>query len=217
MVRPGAPRDAPLLSRLARHPEFGALVTAVALFTFFAIVGRDAGFLSFSATAGWLNAAAELGIVVVPVALLMIAGEFDLSVGSVLGGATIITAAGSGYYDLPLFVSVAIALAFGVVVGLGNGLLVNRTHLPSFIVTLAANYVCLGVALGASRALTSTSTISLELSGFWKQVFAAKVDDFNIAILWWLAICAGALWVLRRTPFGAWICAAPASPRPGSS
>ena len=70
---------------LVRRPETGALIGTVGVFVFFAIFG-GAKFLSAGGAASWLNVAAELGIIALPVGLLMIAGELDLSVGSVLAG-----------------------------------------------------------------------------------------------------------------------------------
>ena len=72
-----------LLWRLFRRPESGVVMAALAIFVFFAIFG-GAQFLSLGGTASWLNIAAELAIIALPVGLLMISGEFDLSVGSVV-------------------------------------------------------------------------------------------------------------------------------------
>src|SRR5215203_5427916 len=74
------------LRRMLVRPEMGALAGAIAVWLFFAIVAGDSGFLSLSGTATYLSVAAELGILAVAVALLMIGGEFDLSIGSIIGG-----------------------------------------------------------------------------------------------------------------------------------
>ena len=58
------------------------------VFIFFAIFG-GAQFLTTGGTASWLNIASELALVALPVALLMIAGEFDLSVGSVVASSSV--------------------------------------------------------------------------------------------------------------------------------
>ena len=73
----------PLLRLLSRS-EFGALGGAFVVWAFFAVVAGDSGFLSLRGTATYLEVAAELGIVAIAVALLMIGGEFDLSVGSLI-------------------------------------------------------------------------------------------------------------------------------------
>ncbi len=70
--------------------------------------------------------------------MLMIAGEFDLSVGSMVGAASMLVAICTGYLDLNPWIGVGVAYAASVLIGLGNGFIVVRTRLPSFIVTLAA-------------------------------------------------------------------------------
>src|SRR5688500_3815736 len=85
-----------------RRPEFGALVGALLVFAFFAVAAGGKGFLTLDGTASWLNVAAELGIITLPVAMLMIAGEFDLSVGSVVGASSMVVAIGSAHYGLPI-------------------------------------------------------------------------------------------------------------------
>src|ERR1700753_105931 len=83
------------LKGLARRTGLGSVLAAVLVFFFFAITTRGAGFVSIDGTAGWLDTAAELGIIAIPVGVLMVAGEFDLSVGAVVGGSSIIVATGS--------------------------------------------------------------------------------------------------------------------------
>ena len=73
------------LSRLLSRPEVGAIIGAVLVWVFFAIVAYNNSFVSWATTASILNRAAPLGILAVVVALLMIGGEFDLSIGSILG------------------------------------------------------------------------------------------------------------------------------------
>src|SRR5262245_32061817 len=78
--------------RLFMRPEMGAISGAIVVWIFFAIVAGDRGFLSWAGTANYLVVSAELGILAVPVALLMIGGEFDLSIGSTLGACGMIVA-----------------------------------------------------------------------------------------------------------------------------
>src|SRR5947208_11575402 len=80
LVRVGA------LSRLLTRPDIGALLGAIAVFFAFAYFARAVGWLSDPGiAAGWTDQAAQYGIVAVPVALLMIGGEFDLLAGGMIG------------------------------------------------------------------------------------------------------------------------------------
>ena len=72
------------LRRMLVRPEVGAAAGALLVWLVFAAVAGPA-LRSLEGTAAFLNAAAPLGILAVAVALLMIAGEFDLSVGSIIG------------------------------------------------------------------------------------------------------------------------------------
>ncbi|HEV7664725.1 MAG TPA: ABC transporter permease [Chloroflexota bacterium] len=191
----------------------GALAGSIAVWTFFAIVAGRTGFLTVGGTATYLQVAAELGILAVAVALLMIGGEFDLSVGSILGATGMIVAALTVQLNWSIWAALAVALAFALLIGFFNGYLVLRTGLPSFIVTLATLYIVRGATIGATRLLTGRTQIGglAQASGYdtAKAVFASTVNiggaNFSISILWWLVVAAFATVILLRTPFGNWI------------
>jgi simple sugar transport system permease protein len=196
-----------ILPRLARAPGFGAAVAASVLYVFFALDAGRHGFTSVAGTASWLNTAADLGVIAAPVGLLMIAGEFDLSTGSVVGVSSITIGLLNGYYHDSLLLSAAVAMAIGVAVGMANGLLVTRTAAPSFIVTLASNYILAGLALAISQSVAQTTQVPVLASGATADIFAGQAGQFNVAILWWLFVAASGTWVLTRRRFGNWILA----------
>lgn len=203
-------------SRLLRSPSkmiwIGPELAWALIFAFFCVVGGANGFASPAGTAGWLNIAAELGIIAVPVGLLMISGEFDLSTGSMVGAASIIVAVGTSTYHLPVVVSVAVALLVAVGVGTFNATLVERSKLPSLIVTLASNMFLMGTALGLSRLLVGTSMILVREEGWAEALLATKLGPFNVSILWWALAALIAAGVLQRTPFGNWLLATGGNP-----
>ncbi len=202
-------RHAGLLTRLLRRPALGAVVGAVGVWVFFAITAGDAGFLSFEGTANYLAVAAELGITGVAVAMLMIAGEFDLSIGSMLGVGGMIVALGTVEYGLPLGVVLVLTLIVALAVGFLNGYVVVRTGLQSFIVTLAGLFILRGLLLAVTRLLTGLTVVGgvsdAVLGSPLTPLFSGYISGFPAVILWWLAITALAAWVLRRTTFGNWI------------
>ena len=197
--------DGGVLRGLIRRPEIGAAAAFLVTYLFFAATTSGTGFVSPDGTAGWLNLAAELGIVAIPVGLLMISGEFDLSIGSTVGMASMILALGTRYFGLPDWSMILLALAAGGLVGLANGLAVVRTGLPSFIVTLAANFIVIGGTMGVSRLVANVTSSSVAVSDPVKWLFAARWDQANIAILWWAAVALIGWWVLAKSPFGSWI------------
>lgn len=188
-----------------RRPETGALAGTLGVLIFFSAIGGSA-FLSPGGTASWLNVAAELGIIAIPVGLLMIAGQLDLSVGSVLASSSMTLAIVSGYYGAPVFVGIAAALALGLSVGFVNGLLVTRTKVPSFVVTLATLFALAGLTLGLSRVLTGTTSIALNAGPIAKPMFGALIDGkWEVAIIWWIVVAVVVSWILHVTVYGNWI------------
>lgn len=196
-----------ILPRLAQAPEFGAAAAAVILYAFFALDAGSNGFTSVAGTASWLNTAADLGVIAVPVGLLMIAGEFDLSTGSVVGVSSITMGLLNGHYHDPLLLSAVAAIAIGVAVGMTNGLLVTKTRAPSFIVTLATNYILAGLALVIAQSVAQTTQVPVLARGVTAHILAGQAGQFNVAILWWLVVAASGAWVLMRRRFGIWILA----------
>ncbi|HEX9107149.1 MAG TPA: ABC transporter permease [Longimicrobiales bacterium] len=188
---------------------------ALAVWILFAIVGGPA-FRSAGGVAAVLNAAAPLGIVAAPVALLMIAGEFDLSVGSTIGAAGMALLLLTQQFGWPLWAALLGALALAGLVGLCNGWLVVRTRLPSFLVTLGTMYIVRGLTIALSRLWTGRTQMSgLEATpGFdaIRPILAADLGPISVAVVWWLAVTAAAEWLLRRTRFGNWTFAAGGAP-----
>jgi simple sugar transport system permease protein len=197
------------LRKQLTRPELAAIGGAILVFAFFAIAAGDSGFLTFGGTISYLQVAAQLGIVAVPVALLMINGEFDLSVGSMVGAAGIIIAITVTQYGWPLFAGVLLACAVALLVGLFNGYLVIKTGLPSFIVTLAMLFALRGLTIGFSRLITGRTQIgglgSATEGDILFPVFAGEIAGVPVSVIWWLGLAVLGTWVLQRTTFGNWI------------
>jgi simple sugar transport system permease protein len=191
--------------RLLRRPEAGAIFAAILVYLFFAVAAWKASFVSLNGAAAWLDTSAELGIMALAIGMLMIAGEFDLSIGSVIGATSIILAIGTNHYAINPWIMLAAVFALGALIGLINGLIVVRTGLPSFIVTLATNYGIVGAALGFSRLLTNTTSSSMLTTPGVDFLFAKQWGQANIAILWWVGLTLAAMVALTRTSFGNWI------------
>jgi simple sugar transport system permease protein len=209
-TRPAASRvrDVNPAKRLLGRPELASVAGCVLVFIFFAVTAGDNGFLSKDGTASYLEVAAQVGIVGVPVALLMIAGEFDLSVGSMVGAAGMIIAISTSEFTWPLWAGILLAFAVAAGVGFFNGYLVVKTGLPSFIVTLGMLFALRGATIGFSRLLTDRTQLSLWppfMNGFIQDVVAGKIGPFSVSILWWLALAAVATYVLANTIFGNWV------------
>src|SRR3954452_13719824 len=149
-----------VLSRLLLRPDIGALVGAIAVFLAFAYFARAVNWIGDPAiAANWTDQAAQYGIVAVPVALLMIGGEFDLSAGVMIGSSGLLLGYLATHAHMNIWPAIVIVLLFGLAVGLVNGLTVAKTRLPSFIVTLATFFVLQGVNAAGTLKLTGTTAI----------------------------------------------------------
>jgi simple sugar transport system permease protein len=208
------------LKTLLRRPELGAIGGAILIWVVFALAAGDR-FVSLRGTANYLAVASELGILAVAVALLMIGGQFDLSIGSMIGACGMITALLSVEFGWNIWAAIGASLLVALALGALNGVLVVRTRLPSFIITLGSLFVVRGLTIALTRIVTGRTQVGglAETAGFESAsaVFAhifAIVDpasarglnaNFPISILWWLLVAGLATYLLLRTRPGNWI------------
>jgi simple sugar transport system permease protein len=182
-------------------PELAALAGAIVVWISFAILG-GAAFRSGTATLTILNAAAPLAIRAVAVALLMIGGEFDLSVGSIIGMCSMTVMLLTQHFGGGVLPALLLALLLALLVGWLNGVLVTRTGLPSFIVTLGTLFVVRGLTIAVTRLLTRRT----QLGGLADaHGFMLMDKTFGNALLWCVIVAVIATFVLQRTHWGNWI------------
>jgi simple sugar transport system permease protein len=206
--------------KLLRRPELGSIGGAILVWIIFAFAAGS-NFVSLRGTANFLTVAAELGILAVAVSLLMIGGEFDLSIGSIMGACGMMIAILSVEYGWNIWAAIFASLVMALVIGALNALLVIRTRLPSFIITLGSLFIVRGMTIGLTREITGRTQVGgvKEVAGYdsASTVFAhifAIIDpastrglsaNFPISILWWLLIAGLATYLLLRTRPGNWI------------
>ncbi|KTR94199.1 ribose ABC transporter permease [Microbacterium testaceum] len=197
--------------RLLARPEIGALVAALAVMLFFSAYTPN--FLTLAGAGVWLESGSTFGIMAVAVALLMIGGEFDLSAGVLTGFTALIVGILTTHYGLNIWVAVFVALVAALAIGALNGLIVMKTGLPSFIVTLGTFFVLAGVDLAVTKLITGQVAIQgLTKVPFYDSIqplfgSSVRIGDgtFYVSVLWWVIVTAIATWVLLRTRAGNWI------------
>ncbi|QTE02319.1 ABC transporter permease [Streptomyces cyanogenus] len=201
----------PLALRLLARPEVGVFLGAVAVLVFFLITAppvRDG-----SSMANILYQSSTIGIMALPVALLMIGGEFDLSSGVAVISSALTASMLSYQLTVNVWTGVIVALVVSLGIGAFNGWMVVRTGLPSFLVTLGTFLILQGANLAVTKMVTgnvATDDIS-DMDGFGqaKKIFASTFDvagvQVKITVIWWLVFAALATWVLLRTRYGNWI------------
>jgi simple sugar transport system permease protein len=197
---------------LADSPQVVALITFLVVFAFFGFVADN--FLTPVAISNILTFASIQGIIVVGVAMLMIAGEFDLSVGSNLAVASFVFALtmNAGVAPLP---AMLFALLVSTLLGAANGLIVISSGIPSFIATLGTMLAYRGIARAIGGGTFAKCTgpkplLFIVLNGAidsLNQLFE-PVSNFRVSILWFLLIAVVMTMVLMRTRFGNWVFAA---------
>jgi simple sugar transport system permease protein len=200
------------IQRFIAKPEFGPLVLLIAEIAVFWSINPD--FLSPLNISNTLSFTVELGLIALAMTLLMTAGEFDLSVGSVFGFAPVLmwTLFNSGITSLE--VAFVIALGLAALIGLANGLFVTRIKISSFLVTLGMLLVVRGVALFISDGFPQRTWSAGQ---HWlAQVLVGDfyVGPFRIymSLFWFIAVALALGYVLTQTKAGNWIQATGGNP-----
>lgn len=199
------------LARILQRPEVGALVAAIVVFVFFAV--QTDVFATPAGASTWLRSASTIGIMAVAVALLMIGGEFDLSAGAMTGFTGLTVGVLTTQYGLNIWLAILVSLAFALGVGVLNGVMVMRTGLPSFIVTLGTFFVLQGIDLALVKALIGQVAIQgmADVPSYAQpeKIFGSSllVDGGRVyaSVFWWIGVTLLATWVLMRTRVGNWI------------
>lgn len=200
------------LQRLVAMPEFGPLVLLVAEIALFTAINPT--FLSPLNVSNTLTFTVELGIIALAMTLLMTAGEFDLSVGSMFGFAPVLMWTLYNAGALPFGAAFLAAMLVALAIGLFNGLFVTRLRIPSFLVTLGMLLVVRGTALYITDGFPQR-TWSAE--GTW--LATALVGDFYVgpfriyaSLFWFIGLALAFGYVLNRTKAGNWIQASGGNP-----
>ncbi|NPA90664.1 MAG: ABC transporter permease [Chloroflexi bacterium] len=197
-----------LRGKLAEYPEAVAFISFLLIFTFFASVNEH--FLTPIAISNILTFGSIVGIVVIGVAMLMISGEFDLSVGSIFAVASYVFALSLNRGIHPLL-ALTLALAVSAFLGLVNGLIVVGTRIPSFIATLGTMLAYRGIARAVGHGRFATykgprpflfDVLNAPLESL-NRLFSPPAT-FRLSILWFLAIAILMSFVLLRTRYGNW-------------
>lgn len=219
--------------RFLSRPELGSVSGTVLVFVFFIIVAGDSGMFSAAGVMNWSTVSAQLGIIGIGACMLMIGGEFDLSIGSMIGFAGMMIAIPAVYWGWPVWTAILFAFSGALLVGFTNGYIVVKTGLPSFIVSLAFLFILRGLTIALSIHFTNrtivggvgelaegdwlASAFGGEIGGWLFEWLASVgvissfpngdpvVSGIPMVIVWWglLAVICG--WVLMRTKYGNWI------------
>lgn len=176
--------------------QYVIYVVFATIFVFFAATLHSDGFLNSSNLLNIIRQTATISVMATAMTFVIGAAEIDLSVGSLAGLSSCITALGIEHWGVAP--GILCGLGIGVLVGTINGSLVTLLRIPSFLVTLGM----LGIAQGVAMWITAEAAVPI-LSNGYNNVFGG--GDFGPipSLVFWtgLFVVVGAF-VLRKTTFG---------------
>lgn len=197
------------LKQFIKSNEFGATVTLIVIWGLFAIFLNNVGFNSFRSIKAMLELASVTGILAVPSTLLLISGEFDLSIGSMLALSGLLFAICVTKLGMSLWVAVIVVFAFALLFGFIQGGIVVKTRVPSLIVSLGMLFFLRGITYGVLNTFIGRT----DMGGFGAyagktvlyQIFAGKLGLVDAPIIWWFCLTIVGMYILNFTTFGNWI------------
>lgn len=190
-------------SRLLLMVErYGLVALLLAMIVAFCLIPASSeAFATHANLTNILGGEATLCIVAIAYTLPLMVGQLDLSVASIAGLGSVVTAATMSDFGAPLFVSIVVALAFGLLIGALNGYLIAIAGLDSIIVTLAGMTLISGCVEWYTKGLTINTGISSALTDFGSlQWLGFPRISFLL-----LALVVLSWYLIEKTPFGRYI------------
>lgn len=157
----------------------------------------DFRYLDFSNLQSMMRAIPPLGIVAIGIGILMIAGEFDLSVGATFVLAPFLVAQ-SLLWGVPLPFALLLAFAFAAAIGLCNGLITVAFKIPSFITTLGTMMFLRGVV----RFVSDNKSMRFDLGEALKAVLTGEIGLLQMQVVWFVLFVVAAYLLLVRHRLG---------------
>jgi simple sugar transport system permease protein len=182
------------------RPELASIAGVVAALIFFSLATPL--FLDTATFVPATSLAAQFGIVAVGVTLLMIGGQFDLSVGAIVGLTSWSMYLFGQQLSLPPELAIVAALGFGTGLGLINGIIVVRTGLASFIVTLATAMVYRGFLTMQTAGMPIVVDFPDQLT---ELLSGTGLGGYRMSVLWFVVLATVATFFLQRTTTGNWV------------
>jgi len=192
-----APPKRSAFRRMFGLRDFGVLVAALLVGAFFSAFTPV--FLTPYNLFNILRQTAELGIIAMAMTMLIVAGEFDLSVGAIYAVTGVVTGVLASRLGVNIWLAAAAGVASALALGLLNAILIATTRINSFIATLSTMMVFRGVAM----VLSQGQPISFQLDFFMDLFGRAELfGALPVPVVWFAAWGVFAYVLLHRTTFG---------------
>lgn len=181
-----------------KYEEAGVIIALLALVITFASLNSE--FMTLRTWGTIFTFAAVMGIIALGATLLMVAGEFDLSVGSVCALAGMLFAMGVVNHDYSTYAMLPLVLVVGCVLGFLNGFITLSTGIPSFITTLGTMLIWRGVVLGTTGGFSISLVEGRAGAMTW---FGTDMGEgLFSAVLWWVGLAAALHLLFKYTRLG---------------
>lgn len=195
--RAAATKGRTAMQRLFGLRDFGVLVAALLIGAFFSAITPV--FLTPYNLFNILRQTAELGIIAMAMTILIVAGEFDLSVGAIYAVTGVVTGVLASRHDVNIWFAAAVGMVAALLLGLLNAVLIATTRINSFIATLST----MMVFRGAAMVLSQGQPISFRLDFFMDLFGRAELFGvLPVPVVWFAAWGIFAWLLLHRTTFG---------------
>ena len=171
-------------------------VAAALIFSLFAVVLRDDGFLTASNLLNIGRQAAPIAVMAVGMTFALASSEIDLSVGSVAALSSLVAAETVGDYGF--VAGAAVALAVGAGIGLVNGLITVKVRIPSFLVTLGM----LGIVSGIARNMNNLQSLPIRNDTFLAVFGAGSLGPVSSLLIWTVVVGLVGHLVLHQLRWG---------------
>jgi len=181
-----------------RESERFALIGVWIVLIIFFIVMVPNTFPTAANVSNMLGSQAVLLVLALAVIIPLRAGDYDLSIASVLTLSAVITAALNVNLGIPVWQAAIVAIVAGALVGAVNGFIVTKFGINPFIVTLGVGTVVIGIAYPISDSRTITGVDSSLSAVMLTKPFLGIPLDFFYAVI----LCAIVAYVFSRTAFG---------------
>ena len=191
------------MGSLRRTRSMSTFIIAALLFALFSLFSPGRYFATLDNLLIFLATEAEFAIIALAVGVLMIAGEFDLSVGSVLAfcSLTFMKLLGVGVNAV---LALLIAIVVGMLVGLFNGIITVKAQIPSFITTLGGLMLWRGITLFWSGGLQQGLELE-KMPGLYAAVGGAKFGFIPVQFIWLVGITVVAVFFMSYHKVGNWV------------
>jgi simple sugar transport system permease protein len=191
------------MGSLRRTRSMSTFIIAAILFALFSIFSPGKYFASPDNLLIFLSTEAEFAVIALAVGVLMIAGEFDLSVGSVLAfcSLTFIKLLGAGVNAV---LALLLTMLVGMLVGLFHGIITVKAQIPSFITTLGGLMLWRGITLFWSGGLQQGLELE-KIPGLYAAIGGATFGFIPVQFIWLLGITVVAIFFMSYHKVGNWV------------